>query len=331
VQPTYPGDPNGQNDPDPRAHEAGELTPVADRRTTRSARLLTGVAVDQSEQADLAGRDAMSREQARDHAGHPDSERGAVRRPGRLHRQSGPAQRRRRHDRGLVQGQPAGDTGGFVTTEPVATEDWMPLNNHPSAKPTYDFYDTVPLGKTAVATGELVSQLANLPDTNFPGGSTTWHWHSPEGVASYLVENSIGSYDLKRAARGERDPVLRSAGQRDSKIRAAANKAIMDMQEDITSFQTVFNGPFPFTTDGVVIGVPSASFEEEMQSKITFAGGAIDLDTFHHENSTSGGGTTSPKRTTTSPSSRRDSRRSGVLLRLRATHRPQRVGRARRP
>src|SRR5689334_22666077 len=28
AQPTYPGDPNGQNDPDPRAHEAGELAPV---------------------------------------------------------------------------------------------------------------------------------------------------------------------------------------------------------------------------------------------------------------------------------------------------------------
>ena len=56
----------------------------------------------------------------------------------------------------------------------------MPLNDHPSAKPTYDFYDTVPHGKTAIANGELVSQLANLPDANFPGGSTTWHWHSPE-------------------------------------------------------------------------------------------------------------------------------------------------------
>jgi len=28
VQPTYPGDPNGQNDPDPRAHAAGQLNPV---------------------------------------------------------------------------------------------------------------------------------------------------------------------------------------------------------------------------------------------------------------------------------------------------------------
>src|SRR5262249_58984813 len=28
VQPTYPGDPNGQNDPDPRAHEAGQFATV---------------------------------------------------------------------------------------------------------------------------------------------------------------------------------------------------------------------------------------------------------------------------------------------------------------
>jgi hypothetical protein len=30
--------------------------------------------------------------------------------------------------------QPKGD-GGFVTTEPVGTEDWMPLNDYPAAKP----------------------------------------------------------------------------------------------------------------------------------------------------------------------------------------------------
>ncbi len=30
----------------------------------------------------------------------------------------------------------------------------MPLNDHPSAKPTYDFYDTVNAGKTAIANGD---------------------------------------------------------------------------------------------------------------------------------------------------------------------------------
>ena len=50
---------------------------------------------------------------------------------------------------------PAQGDGGFVTTEPVGTEDWMPLNDYPSAKPTYDFYDTVSAGKTVLANGIL--------------------------------------------------------------------------------------------------------------------------------------------------------------------------------
>ena len=126
--------------------------------------------------------------------------------------------------------QPA-SRGGFVTTEPVATEDWMPLNDHPSAKPTYDFYDTVPAGKTAIANGELVSQAANLPDANFPGGSATWHWHSPEGVASYLVENSIGSYDLSVRLAPSGIQYYEAQDAQIAKNRAATNKAIMDMQE----------------------------------------------------------------------------------------------------
>jgi len=38
VQPTYPGDPNGQNDPNPAAHEASEATRWAARATTRCRR-----------------------------------------------------------------------------------------------------------------------------------------------------------------------------------------------------------------------------------------------------------------------------------------------------
>ena len=58
----------------------------------------------------------------------------------------------------------------------------------------------------------------------------------------------------------------------------------MNKQPDITKFESMFSGPFPFTSDGVVVGRPSASFEEEMQTMITFAGGEIDTDTLYHEN-----------------------------------------------
>ena len=43
----------------------------------------------------------------------------------------------------------AGSEGSFVTTEPVGNDSWMPMNNHPTAKPTYDIYDTTNIGKVA--------------------------------------------------------------------------------------------------------------------------------------------------------------------------------------
>ena len=58
----------------------------------------------------------------------------------------------------------------------------------------------------------------------------------------------------------------------------------MNMQQNITEFESQFNGTFPFTSDGVVVGTPPASFEEEMQTMITFAGGRVGLSTLYHEN-----------------------------------------------
>jgi Peptidase family M1 domain len=285
VQPTYPGDPNGQNDPDPRAHEAGQLNPVGGPENNPFPPACTPelLSTNPNKQFDLDGTQCPANKLVITPSSPIESGATFVvvvnytGRPGVHNDGDGTTE-------GWFRVNNPGDAGSFVTTEPVASEDWMPLNNHPSSKPTYDFYDTVPLGKTAIANGELVSKLANLPDANFPGGSTTWHWHSPEGISSYLVENSIGSYDLsvRLAASGIQYYEAQDAAI--PKNKAAANKAIMDMQENIVNFQSAFNGPYPFTTDGVVIGVPNAGFEEEMQTKITFANETIDVQTLHHEN-----------------------------------------------
>jgi hypothetical protein len=285
VQPTYPGDPNGQNDPDPRAHEAGQLTPVGGPENNPfppacSPELPTP---NPNKLFDLDGTQCPANKLVITPSTPIASgarfvvEVGYTGRPGVHNDGDGTTE-------GWFRVAQGNDRGSFVTTEPVATEDWMPLNDHPSAKPTYDFYDTVPLGKTAIANGELVSQLANLPDVNFPGGSTTFHWHSPEGIASYLVENSIGSYDLSVRLASSGIQFYEAQDAAIAKNKAAANKAIMDMQEGIVGFQSAFNGPYPFTTAGVIVGVPNAGFEEEMQTKITFANATIDLQTLHHEN-----------------------------------------------
>jgi hypothetical protein len=285
VQPTYPGDPNGQNDPDPRAHEASQFNPVGGPQGNPLPPACSPelTSTNPNKQDSLDGTQCPANKLVITPSSPIPSKASFVvqiaysGRPGVHNDGDGTTE-------GWFRVSEPGDAGGFVTTEPVATEDWMPLNDYPSAKPTYDFYDTVPSGKTGIANGELVSQTANPADANFPGGSTTWHWHSPEAIASYLVEDSIGSYDLSERLAPSGIQYYEAQDSSISKNRAAANQAIMDMQEDIVDFQSTFNGPFPFTTDGVIIGVPSASFEEEMQSKITFAGGSIDLQTFNHEN-----------------------------------------------
>jgi hypothetical protein len=183
-----------------------------------------------------------------------------------------------------------GHEGGMVTTEPSGTMAWMPLNNHTRVKPTYDFYDTVTKGRVAIANGRLVSTGDNAPDANFPNGSTSWHWKSSEPVAAYLVENSMGTFDWSERQGG--NGVLYYEAQ-DSGIadpRKALNKVAMDEQENITHFQEQFNGPFPFNANGILVLQPSASFEEEMQTKIVFVNGTIggstgtNLATFSHEN-----------------------------------------------
>jgi len=281
VQPTYPGDPNGQDDPDPLAHQASQVNPVGGPHKNPFPPACTPEVT--------GGVNAQNGDQcpANKLVITPSSPIAAgttltvtvfyTGRPGVHTDGDGTTEGWFRND------TPPGD-GGFVTTEPVGTEDWMPLNDHPAAKPTYDFYDTVNAGRTAVANGILQSTVGNPPSTQFPGGSTTWHWHSPAPVASYLVENSVGAFDLtwRDASDGIRYYEAQSSGI--DPAQKQANLAIMDQQQDITGFQARFNGPFPFTSDGVLVGIPQAGFEEEMQTMITFQGGQIDLDTFNHEN-----------------------------------------------
>ena len=284
MQPTFPGDPRGQNDPRPAAHQASENRHVGGPRHNP----LPPACSPELPSTAFATRNAQNGTPCPANklvitpaAPLPSGSVFTVTvwytgRPG-VHTDGD----------GFTEGwfrsdKPAGD-GGFVTTEPIGTEAWMPLNDFPSAKPTYDFYDTVTAGRTVLANGILVSRQANPPDTLFPHGSVSWHWHMVGRVASYLVENSVGRYQLtKRIVAGR--PFYQAQASSLSPKRKAKNLKIMNQQPDITAFEARFNGPFPFSSDGVVVGRPPASFEEEMVTMITFAGGRIDTDTLYHEN-----------------------------------------------
>ena len=281
VQPTYPGDPHGQNDPNPLAHEASQVNPVGGPRHNPlppacSPRLTSTNPAKRNSQNGMPCPANKLVITPRSPIGEGSTFTVTVMYTGRpgVH-----------HDGdGTTEGWFRAPDGGFVTTEPVGSEDWMPLNDYPTAKPRYDFYDTTNAGKTVIANGVLEWTRHNKPNAAFPAGSVTYHWHSRAPIASYLVEDSIGDYHLTERTADNGIRYYQAQDTSISRARQAKNRALMNMQQNITEFESQFNGTFPFTSDGVVVGTPPASFEEEMQTMITFAGGQVGLSTLYHEN-----------------------------------------------
>jgi hypothetical protein len=279
VQPTYPGDPNGQSDPDPSAHEASQTNPVGGPSHNPlppacSPELPAPSTPVNSQNGTQCPANKLVIVPARPIR---DGARFRVRvsylgRPG-LHNDGD----------GFTEGWFRSADGGFVTTEPVASEDWMPLNDYPTAKPTYDFDDTVTAGRTVVANGRLVSLHRHGPSSAFPHGSVTWKWHAADPIASYLVENSVGNYRLTSRKVGG-ITFYRAQDLAIPAARRQKNLKVMRKQADITAFERRFTGPFPLSTNGIIVGTPAASFDEEMQGMIAFSGGSIDTDTLYHEN-----------------------------------------------
>jgi aminopeptidase N len=103
-------------------------------------------------------------------------------------------------------------------------------------------------------------------------------------VASYLVEDSIGKYILTQRTAANGIKFYEAQDRGISPAKRKRNLEIMNQQREITAFESRFNGPYPFTSDGIVIGTPNAGFEEEMQTMIAFAGGFIGTDVLYHEN-----------------------------------------------
>src|SRR4051812_35571485 len=180
-QPTYPGDPNGQDDPDPAAHAASLTNPVSATNPNPPACSPPGTA------AALQGAPCPATKLVITPAAPiPSGQSFTVTvnytgRPG-VHVDGDSST-----EGWFRNNNPTGD-GGFVTTEPLGTMAWMPLNNHPTVKPTYDFFDTVAYdaaaatNRVAIGNGRLISTDINAADADFTTGSRTYHWKSPEPI-----------------------------------------------------------------------------------------------------------------------------------------------------
>ena len=157
---------NGDNDPDPRAHRTGQTNPISGPNTTRTrrpARRRRPPPTAEAQDMPCAANKLVITPAAPVPAGQ------SVKvqidysgRPGVHSDGDGTTE-------GWFRSVNPADDGGFVTTEPMGTEDWMPLNDHPTGKPTYDFTTVTNIDRTAISNGELVSHDTNPSRPAVPG------------------------------------------------------------------------------------------------------------------------------------------------------------------
>ena len=260
VQPTYPGDPNGQDDPDPAAHAVSNANPVSATNPNPPACSPQVSNTSQNGTQCPANKLVVT-------PSTPIPDGTTVHGDDRLHGPPRRAHRRRRLDRGLVPHRDRRQRGRLrhhrarrqrlvdadeqlpdARSRPTTSTTRRTSARSPSAPASW----SATRRRVGTAYQPVPAPPSNPPDANFPRGSVTWHWHSPERIANYLVENSIGAYDLVGADEpDERRPVLGGAGAARSRPRKRRpTRSAMDNQEDIVNFQTSFNGPWPVTTDG---------------------------------------------------------------------------------
>jgi aminopeptidase N len=159
--------------------------------------------------------------------------------------------------------------GSYVLNEPEGASTWYPTNDHPSDKASYTFHVTVPDGVTAVANGDLVSQVST------GDGHTTWTYDEKAPMASYLTQLAIGDYEVTTAP-GPGGVTIRNvfASQ-------LANDAAIDFSRTPDMLQLFASdfGPYPFDVYGALVVNDRTQFALETQTLSIFDPSFVDGST----------------------------------------------------
>ncbi|MER5182804.1 M1 family metallopeptidase [Streptomyces sp. NPDC002896] len=177
------------------------------------------------------------------------------------------------------------DDGALALGEPSGSMAWFPGNHHPKDKATYDVQVTVPEGLQAVSNGELRREQTQ-------NGRTTFTWHTPEPMASYVATVAIGTFDMSRyetkADNKAKDGKAR--GGKELAVLTAVDPTQADMSEkplaeipDVLEWAERNFGPYPFSSSGMIIERPGdADYALETATRPVFPG-APDTDLLVHE------------------------------------------------
>jgi aminopeptidase N len=150
--------------------------------------------------------------------------------------------------------------GTAVFSEPNGSPGWFPCNDHPSDKASYSFAVTVPRRYRAIANGVLDSKRRH-------GKSTTFAWHEPEPMATYLATVTVGHFRIKRSA-VDGLPAWTAIAPGEGR---RSRKSLHKLPRIIALYSSRF-GSYPFSTAGSIVVPGKAITALEAQTRPVYIG-----------------------------------------------------------
>jgi aminopeptidase N len=161
--------------------------------------------------------------------------------------------------------------GALAVGEPEGTAAWLPCNNVPADKASFEADLIAPAGLTAVSNGHLV-KVSREP------GRRDFHWVEDSPMSTYLAVVDIGRGRLTHG------PIAGHPGWTfvDPRLAEHSRKALAQLP-GIIRFESKLYGPYPFATAGSIVDyAPGLGYALETQDRPIYPY-APDLTTVVHE------------------------------------------------
>jgi aminopeptidase N len=160
--------------------------------------------------------------------------------------------------------------GAVAVGEPVGTAAWLPCNNIPADKASFDIRLTVPAGLRAVSNGRLRG-------VQLPGSRRRYEWREREPMATYLALIDIGKGKL---VYGKTDGL--PTWTLVDPAQARQSHRVLAKLGEIVHFESKLFGPYPFEALGSVVDDVPLEYALETQTRPIYAF-VPDLTTVVHE------------------------------------------------
>ena len=157
---------------------------------------------------------------------------------------------------GSFEGWSPTNDGAAVVGEPRGTPAWMPSNDHPTDKATFELKATVPDSHFVVSNGGYDGSVPAGP------GKTTYFWIEPEPMATYLATATVGRFDVDdESLPGTPSYSLIAVDKK-------SGRGAVDRTTEIVDFLENTLGTYPFAATGGIVDVaPRLGYSLETQTR----------------------------------------------------------------